>query len=199
MRRAPTLPITIRLATLDDLARCLELDASYNSDEVWQMYLEPGAGPEGVAVRFRATRLPRSMTVPYPRDAAELRGNWQQQDCFLVAVLTEPPPPEHAADEGPTERIVGYIDLHEQRWQRAGWVQNLVVDAPFRHRGVGRALLSAAAAWAREESLRRLILEAPTKNGAALRFFHRHGAEFCGFNDRYYTNGDIAVFFEYRL
>jgi ribosomal protein S18 acetylase RimI-like enzyme len=70
---------------------------------------------------------------------------------------------------------------------------------PYRNQGIGKALLRAAAAWAREESLRRLILEAPTKNGPALRYFHARGAEFCGFNDRYYTNGDIAVFFEYRL
>ncbi|MBA3533012.1 MAG: GNAT family N-acetyltransferase [Ardenticatenales bacterium] len=196
---ASTLPITIRLAQLEDLALCLELDTSYVSDEVWQMYLEPGAGPQGVAVRFRATRLPRAMTAHYPRDRAELWGNWQQQDCFLVACLEQTLQDPDSGQESMVERIVGYIDLHEQRWQRAGWVQNLVVDGPFRKRGIGEALLRAAATWARAESLRRLILEAPTKNGAALHFFHNRGAEFCGFNDRYYTNGDIAVFFEYRL
>jgi ribosomal protein S18 acetylase RimI-like enzyme len=192
-------PFTIRLANLEDLDYCLRLDASYVSQEVWQMYIDPDAGPMGVAVRFRSTRLPRAMTVPYPRDEQELRGNWQQQDCFLVATIEEPHWDEELEEMVRGERIVGYIDLHEQRWQRAAWVQNLVVDMPYRNQGIGKALLRAAAAWARDESLRRLILEAPTKNGPALRYFHARGAEFCGFNDRYYTNGDIAVFFEYRL
>ncbi len=193
---AKTPPVRIRPAAFEDLERCLALDDSYVSEGVWQMYIEPGAGPQGVATSFRATRLPRPMTAQYPRSHEELRGNWQQQDCFLVAEQVEEM--EEGA-EAEASRLVGYIDLHEQRWQRAGWVQNLVVDLPFRRCGIGRALLRAAAAWAQDESLRRLILESPTKNGAAIRFFHDLGAEFCGFNDRYYTNGDIAVFFEYRL
>ncbi len=191
--------IRIRPAELEDLDRCLELDASYSSEMVWQMYIEPDAGLQGVAASFRATRLPRPMQAEYPRSREELRGNWQQQDCFLVAVLPSQELNPDTGEEEEVEQIVGYIDLHEQRWQRAGWVQNLVVAAPLRKRGIGSALLRASARWARSESLRRLILEAPTKNGPALHFFHKLGAEFCGFNDRYYTNGDIAVFFEYRL
>ena len=187
------LEITVRLATLEDLSLCLALDASYQSDEVWQMQMDAPSESEGLAVRFRRTRLPRLLTATYPRDSDELRGNWQQQDCFLVATT-----PAEGEDEG-AERIVGYIDLHEQRWQRAGWVQNLVVDRPYRRRGVGTLLLRAAAAWARREGLRRLTLECPTKNGGAIRFFFGRGAEFCGFNDRYYTHGDIALFFDYRL
>lgn len=189
------LEIAVRLAMLEDLSLCLALDASYQSDEVWQMQMETLSESEGLAVRFRRTRLPRRLTAAYPRDSDELRGNWQQQDCFLVATI-----PDGAAEEaGDGDRIIGYIDLHEQRWQRTGWVQNLVVDRPYRRRGVGTTLLRAAAAWARHEGLRRLTLECPTKNGGAIRFFFGRGAEFCGFNDRYYTHGDIALFFDYRL
>lgn len=204
--------LAIRYATLDDLDQCLALDSAYTSDEVWQMHVEPGAGVEGVAVRFRATRLPRTLEAAYPRDHEELRGNWQQQDCFLVAVAQTEIEVEGAESDSEDEeaepaepqtivreRLLGYIDLHEQRWQRAAWVQNFVVDKAYRGRGIGRQLLSAAAEWARTEQLRRLILEAPTKNGRAIHFYHASGADFVGFNDRYYTNGDIAVFFEYRL
>jgi ribosomal protein S18 acetylase RimI-like enzyme len=191
--------LVIRHATLDDLDHCLALDSTYESDEVWQMHVDPGAGVEGVAVRFRATRLPRTLEATYPRDGDELRGNWQQQDCLFVAVAQTEIEVEEEEEPIIRERVLGYIDLHEQRWQRAAWVQNFVVDKPFRGRGIGRQLLTAAANWAREEQLRRLIMEAPTKNGRAIHFYYARGAEFVGFNDRYYTNGDIAVFFEYRL
>src|SRR5690606_8636257 len=115
----------------------------------------------------------------------------QQQEGFLVAVVGDP-------EEG-TERVLGYVDVHIQAWQKAGWVQNFVVDAGYRRRGIGTALFEAAVEWGRGEGLQRLIFECPTKNGGAIEFFHARGAEFCGFNDRYYTNHDIALFFDYRL
>jgi len=190
-QRPRHLAISIRPADLPDLNACLMLDGSYTTDTVWQMYLDPGSGPEGIAVRFRAVRLPRSMRVRYPRDSDELIGNWQQQEGFLVAVAGN--------SETGTERVLGYVDIHVQAWQKAGWVQNFVVDLGYRRRGVGTALFEAAAEWGRAEALQRLMFECPTKNGAAIEFFHARGAVFCGFNDRYYTNYDIALFFDYRL
>ncbi|HYN89910.1 MAG TPA: GNAT family N-acetyltransferase [Ardenticatenaceae bacterium] len=189
--RPRRLPFSVRPADLPDLNACLQLDSSYTTETVWQMYLDPGAGPAGASVRFTAVRLPRMMPVPYPRDRDELVGNWQQQEGFLVAVAGDP--------EAGNERVLGYVDIHLQAWQKAGWVQNFVVDANFRRRGVGTALFEAAVQWGRAERLQRLIFECPTKNGGAIEFFHVRGAQFCGFNDRYYTNHDIALFFDYRL
>jgi GNAT superfamily N-acetyltransferase len=189
--RPRRLHLHIRPAELEDLDHCLELEGAYTTDTVWQLYFDPGAGVTGVSARFAAVRLPRPVKVPYPRDAQELLGNWQQQDGFLVATTG-------TAEVG-NERIIGYIDVHLQRWQKTGWVQNFIVTPDLRRKGVGSALFTAAAAWGRRENLARLIFETPTKNIGALRFYHAQGAEFCGFNDRYYTNGDVAVFFEYRL
>ncbi|MCB0078210.1 MAG: GNAT family N-acetyltransferase [Anaerolineales bacterium] len=189
-----TLAFTIRPGQLADLDLCLTLDNSHRSEIVWQMFRTDN-NLDGAESSFSAVRLPRVAEGSYPREPSELLANLHQQDCFLVATM------EPTGDVPPTamESIVGFVGLHEQRWQRAGWLQNLVVDAAHRRQGVGTALFHAAAAWARSEGLQRLLLEAPTKNGAAIRFYQRLGASFCGYNDRYYTNGDIAVFFDYRL
>ena len=54
-------------------------------------------------------------------------------------------------------------------------VEDVVVDANHRGRGVGRALLAALADWARGRGVRRLQLLADGTNGPALAFYDRLG------------------------
>jgi len=86
-----------------------------------------------------------------------------------------------------------------QAWHATGWLNNLVVGKRYRRQGIGGALLKAAIEWAREQGLRQLMLETQTKNYPAICFYQRHGFVFCGFNDHYYTNQDIALFFAQSL
>jgi ribosomal protein S18 acetylase RimI-like enzyme len=76
-----------------------------------------------------------------------------------------------------------------------GRVVNVAVDRGYRRRGIGRALMRHARQWAREQGLRLLQVEATTKNYPALCFYQKLGFQFCGFNDHYYLNQDIALFF----
>ena len=43
------------------------------------------------------------------------------------------------------------------------------------------------------------MFETQTKNYPAICFYRKHRFVFCGFNDRYYTNQDIALFFAQSL
>ena len=54
-------------------------------------------------------------------------------------------------------------------------VEDVVVDANHRGRGVGRALLAALADWASGRGVRRLQLLADGTNGPALAFYDRLG------------------------
>ena len=54
-------------------------------------------------------------------------------------------------------------------------VEDVVVDANHRGRGVGRALLAALADWASSRGVRRLQLLADGNNGPALAFYDRLG------------------------
>jgi len=89
----------------------------------------------------------------------------------------------------------GSISLSERGAASVAWVVDLVVDAPQRRRGVGSALLAAGQAWAESRSHRRLILELQSKNLTAIRLAQKFGYEFCGYNDHYYINQDVALFF----
>jgi RimJ/RimL family protein N-acetyltransferase len=64
---------------------------------------------------------------------------------------------------------------------------------------VATALVGAARYWALDNELDKIMLETQTKNYPAIRFAQKHRFVFCGYNDRYYSNGDIAVFFSSTL
>lgn len=175
--------LVIRPAVNADLEACLALDHSCSTDYVWQMVVEEHDGALGIT--FRVVRLPRSMKVLYPRSGEILQRSWARHDCFFVADR-----------EG---WVIGYLNLWEYAAQETGWVADLVVDRPYRLKGIGTELLSAARGWAYERGLRRLVAETQTKNYPAIRFLSRRGLGFCGYSDLYYPNQDIAVFFGQSL
>jgi ribosomal protein S18 acetylase RimI-like enzyme len=174
----------VRAAQLADLNACYEMDKSYLTDHVWQMHAHGSA--RSIEARFDLIRLPRPMKVEYPRHPDELLGNWSREECFLVAV-----------DEADT--VLGFLDMTAQAWHSTAWIRNLVVHKEHRRRGIGSMLLRSACTWAHERELSGIMAEAQTKNYPAIRFWQKHGFVYCGYNDRYYTNGDIAVFFFLRI
>ena len=52
-----------------------------------------------------------------------------------------------------------------------GLVEDVIVKAGFRNRGIGKKLLSAAVYWARQQGLKRLQLLADKNNLLALKFY----------------------------
>ena len=169
----------VRPATLADLNACLLVNHDSVTDHVWQMKFDEE--DTHVDVAFRTVRLPRKMRADYPRNLDRLVEDWQRGEGFLVAEV-----------DG---EIRGYVDLITPQWQRSGWVLNLAVDTQYRRRGIGTSLVRHARQWAWDRDLRTLFAETTTKNYPALSFFKKLGFQFCGFNDHYYENQDIALFF----
>jgi GNAT superfamily N-acetyltransferase len=179
-----TASMIVRMAELADLNLCYEMDGSYATEYVWQM--QAHEGERSIDVRFDTVRLPRPMRVSYPRHPDELLPNWRRGECFLVA-----------AD--PSGQPIGFLDMTAQAWHATGWIRNLIVHRNYRRQGVATALVGAARYWALDNELDKIMLETQTKNYPAIRFAQKHRFVFCGYNDRYYSNGDIAVFFSSTL
>ncbi len=169
----------IRSATAADLPRCLSFDTSFETDYVWQMDSRLQEGQTNIS--FRTVRLPRPMKVAYPRDAKQLNAGWDACDAMLLA------------DDN--RAVVGYAALAKRGAQSTAWVQDLIVSKPARRQGIGSALLTGVVRWAREEKLAWIMIEVQTKNYPAIQFCQKHGFTFCGYNDHFFANQDIAVFF----
>ncbi len=166
-----------------DLPALTALDHSYSTDYVWQMDTHEEAGV--IAVTFRNVRLPRPMRANVPHGPQHLMDAWNKRVCFLVA--------EEAG------HILGYVNLTLSHVPGAGWIADFGVERRFRRTGVGSVLLAAALPWARDNGLQRVSLETQSKNYPAICFAQKHGFVYCGYNDRYYPNKDVALFFGLQL
>ncbi len=171
--------IQLRPTLATDLSRLMAFDHSVKSDSVWQLELRKETGQ--VTSIFREVRLPRMITVPYPHNPFALADDWVRKSMMYTAFIESDP--------------VGYISLLERGTASVVWITDLVVDAAFRRKGVGAVLLAAGQDWAASRSHRRLILEMQAKNLPAIRLAQKLGYEFCGYNDHYYINQDVALFF----
>ena len=166
-----------------DLSRLMGFEHSINSDSVWQLELRRENGQ--VASTFREVRLPRTIAVAYPHNPFSLADDWVRKSMMYTAFIGPDP--------------VGYICLLERGMASVVWVTDLVVNVTSRRKGVGSALLAAGQEWAASRSHRRLILEMQAKNLPAIRLAQKFGYEFCGYNDQYYINQDVAIFFSKNL
>ena len=169
----------IRAAQENDLSSCLALDHSSASNYVWQV--EVSQNSERSSYTFRTARLPRPVTLSYPRTAKDILASWQYHVCFLVAASET--------------QIYGYLNMRVGQAPNVSWVSDLVVGRAWRQHHVGSALLQQARQWAYDHHFHRMMIETQTKNHPAIAFCEHHGFTFCGFNDRYYANQDIALFF----
>ena len=169
----------IRPANSNDVLRMTDLDHTCLSDYVWQLELR--SDTKQVTANFHEVRLPRSVTVAYPRKPSLLADEWMKRDVVLVALKGE--------------TIVGYACAVDEHASTVTRVTDLVVGGDVRRQGCGSALLSKVQAWASERGVRRIVLETQSKNHPCIRLAQKFGFEFCGYNDQYYPTQDVALFF----
>ena len=78
--------------------------------------------------------------------------------------------------------ITAYLDLNSVRFGRRCWVEDLAVDPTERSRRIGKRLLEAAQAWARERGASHLELHTALARTNAQRFYEREepsGKSYC--------------------
>lgn len=97
------------------------------------------------------------------------------------------------------DRLVGSVVVLYRRGARVGRVYSLAVDAAARGRGIGAALLEAAAADATRRGNDRLRLEVRQDNGAAIALYERLGFRRIAEIDDYYQDHMAAWRFERPL
>lgn len=176
--------IEVRPAVIEDIPKLMDIDHNYHTEHVWQ--LDIVTDERYIGVNFRENRLPRSVKVEYPRSTKRLMKDWIHRDALLVAIMDKQP--------------VAYISLNTDMAPLSGWITDLVVKPTIRGQGIGTALVMAGEEWATQQlNLKRIIVDMQSKNIPGIRLFTKLGFEFCGYNDHFYANQDIAIFFSHFL
>jgi GNAT superfamily N-acetyltransferase len=175
--------IEIRPATPSDTAFLSRIEHGYQSSYVWQMdrVIEDGQ----IQVNFRQVRLPRPVLVEFTGSLPLSEETWPRFKAVLVASINRLP--------------VGYIGLVERGTSKTLWVTDCVVQEDMRRKGIGTGLVMAAQEWAGEKGWRKLVVEMQSKNHPAIQMIRKLGYDFCGYNDNYFQNQDIGLFFSRPL
>ncbi len=171
--------IEIRTAIPEDTEALSSFEHGYYSDYAWQMGLD--VSQDSAQVDFRRIRLPRRIFVAYPRSREEIFSTINQNAEMLIAVLQGNP--------------VGYIKTLQSRNSKVARVLDLVVSSPMRRQGIGRALVLAMMDYLRHQSYHTLMLQMQSKNDPAIRMAEKLGFGFCGFQDHFFPNNEVAIFF----
>lgn len=175
--------VLIRDAVSPDIERLSRFDHCVKSEVVWQMNQSSGDGQ--ITTNFFETYLPREMRLTYPRNPDTLEARWKNYSAVLVACIDQAP--------------VGYVTISGLFSPDMVWIKDLVVDDLWRRKGVGTSLYRAAREWGLARGYLRMTLEMSSKNFPAISFVRKQGFEFTGFNDNYFNNNDIALFFSRLL
>lgn len=171
--------VQIRSAIATDLPVLMAMDHSCQTDYVWQMDMQHEEDRFGAI--FREIRLPRLVSILYPRTVSELSESWSRRSGILVADIGG--------------QVVGYVRTNDAIIPGTAWLMDVVVALRFRRQGIASALVLAAQSWAVQRKNHRALLEMSSKNNPAIRLAQKLGYEFCGYNDQYYETQEIALFF----
>jgi ribosomal protein S18 acetylase RimI-like enzyme len=171
--------ITVRSANPEDVEKLILFEHGYYTDYVWQMSLDMRS--DKVQTTFQRVRLPRQVFVSYPRKKERIFQDLDQVVALLVADFDEKP--------------VGYIKVISGKNSGVARISDLVVASSIRRQGIASGLLLASMDLSTNRGFHTLVFEVQSKNDPAIRLANKSGFNFCGFQDHYFPNQELALFF----
>ncbi|MBI3973916.1 MAG: GNAT family N-acetyltransferase [Chloroflexi bacterium] len=136
----------------------------------------------------------------YPAQTGGTDGSPNTMGSSLAGGVREADLDQHTAPaDAPAGRIIGYVTVATARGDETAYLRALIVDQAYRRRGIGGRLLAEARRWAAGQGAVRLTTDVAARNYPALRLLQKAGFTFCGYNDRCYTNYEVALFFSAPL
>ena len=123
---------------------------------------------------------------------------------YLKAVRRYPHAAVYVAESGEGQ-LVARLSLSRDQHPSSAHVADLglMVDAGWRRRGIGRALLETAVEWARRVGVRKIELHVFPHNEAAIKLYEEFGFEREGFRREHYrrSSGEYvdAILMAYRV
>ena len=181
----------IRPLSSIDAALLERLITGYTSSEMFRV--TRAETPDTVSFELRLTPLEYPFVKRYPPlDATELQ---RYRDLAAAG---------HAFGAFDGDMCVGIAICEPQRWNSSLTIWEFHITPECRGQGVGRALMSAVEAHARDEGMRCLVCETQSSNMPAIRFYRALGFTIDAVDLSLYSNddierGEVAVFMKKRI
>jgi GNAT superfamily N-acetyltransferase len=175
--------LLIRRVRDGDWDACLEIDLSYETEYAWQM--DTAERTSEWSANFRKVHLPRRLRIEHPIPEAYRIKHWTAADQILIAI-------DH-------REVIGLIAINLDLIEHQARISDLGVASDHRRQGVGTALLNRATEWCLRQRATQLVLPCPLKAEPAIQFATQQRFNFGGFQEDYWPDHEVALFFYQRL
>jgi ribosomal protein S18 acetylase RimI-like enzyme len=171
--------IEIRPAISSDIPGLMTLDHTIISSQIWQ--IESFSEDEEMNIHLLKSRLPRPLTLSYPKSTSNMADTWTAHDLFLTARING--------------KLVGYLILSMDFDLLTAQITDLVVDSSVRNQGIASGLILSIRNYLRKNGMRKLMVAAPVRNQAVIALMKKLQMNFCGYIDHYFPNQEAALFY----
>lgn len=171
--------IEIGAATLEEYPQIAQMDLSFESDYVWKTQMLEGL--DSFESSFQRIRLPKTIHVSFQAySPSNLEYMISQREILSVRY---------------EEHVIGYIRLEQDEAVNRLILKTGGIMPEYRNKGVGSVLLERVTEIARHNSIRSLVAMVQAKNDPAIRFLLARGFVFSGYQEFFFRNMEIGLFF----
>lgn len=176
-------PITIRPATMTDAPGISRLNLNFESEYVYRAAIEDQlrTTSDEVTIAFQKVRLPKQDTILFQYPSKELFEASLRGDEVVLAMIDNTP--------------VGFLHLDIDAERSCLRLSAGGVTSDQRKAGVGLALLNYAETTAKKLELKRITVALQSKNAPAIAFIQKQGYRLSGYEEFYFPNLELALFF----
>lgn len=171
--------IEIGAATIDEYPQIAQIDLSFDSEYVWKTQMLEEL--DSFESSFQRIRLPKKIHVSFQAyNPATLESLIMQREILSVRY---------------EDRVIGYLRLEQDETVNRLILKTGGIVPEYRGKGIGSVLLDRVAEIARHNNIRSLVCMVQAKNDPAVRFLMGRGFVFSGYQEFFFRNMEIGLFF----
>ena len=193
-RRERRTEVRVRIAMDSDAGQCGEVDTKYITKDVWQ--LDTRQEDREIRIILRQIELPKPLSLTAPQSVPQVV---RPGVLWLVAEDIETVAGDAANMPASVGQVTGYLVATRPHGGEIVYLTSLAVASAHRRQRLAVRLLEQARRWASLGSATEILADVSARNTPALRCLQRVGFRFCGYNDRLYPDGEVALFLSLSL
>lgn len=160
-----------------------KIDLSFESDYVWKSQVIDDI--DSYSISFQKIKLPKTIKVPFQAYNEKALENMVKRKEILAIRYDS--------------ALIGYMRLERDESVNRLILKTGGLTPEYRHKGVGSALLERMQDIARQNRIEYLVAMVQAKNDPAIRFLMSRGFQFCGYQEFYFPNMEIGLFFSKNI
>ncbi len=176
-------PIEFSLATMADYPLLKRINLDFDSNYVWQSQMNDDVNE--YSITLKNVKLPKTIHVPFQaNDENNLEMTIKLNEIILIRT---------------DRQEIGFIRIEQDELAHRIILRNGGLKPEYRRQGIGTIMLGQIEEIARQNNITQILCIIQAKNDSAIRFLTAKGFRLSGFEEFYFPNMEIALFFSKNI